>query len=833
MPPPGPPAAPPPPDALRIVLFGPPAAGKTSLLGALAQSAQTQESLLNGRLTDPSLGLDELRKQLYDGPGRVTAEEVSPHPIAYEPFVGDGRSLAAHERLTAVVIDCDGRVANNLLSRREVLGEDSAEGTLAREVLRADALLLVVDASATLPQIDAVFAEFDRFLRLLEQGRGERTEVGGLPVYLVLTKCDLLARTGDSLGSWLERIEERKRDVDELFRDFLSRRVAEGGSWPFGRLDLHVWATAVKRPALAQTPAREREPFGVAELFRLCLAQAAAFRDRRRQSHSRVFWTAASAVGLVAGMIALMVALVTTSPSELRAKVDEIRFAEGSTAADRLRGSPSELRQRIAELDEVLADPGFSKLSAGEREFVRSRREELSDYLAYYEKLRLVTPPGDVATYDALRGIIRELQSLSPPNAEWEQTDAAHFRDKRIGEAEALGRAVGQAKLWYDNSLVSGRELWVFAGYLPTPETPTLDWSRWYDKVSGLLDPARQTPFSPQEPIPGTHLTYATAFRFDRVAEARAEWETVQGNLRRVVDVGAALGLIAGVKGRPPLLVIPRPPDFPLDRAAGRLKELQEAYPNYRADFVLSGLPDAIVPEVRQAARANFEHLLEPGREAVLVQLRKAGDGDEDSLSRWTKVGEWLGRDPPELASWRSLALVLARLNDPAATDPVSALASFLQKSSFSIEINQLTLEIPFRLQALKPSAGADLEIFHPATTPQGPAIACAAAGEGERDLDRRVTVYKFRPRDRRRLTYRPGESLSASLQLRDDQTLTWTRCHSTAFQFERLLRSPRVRPTNEPAGEGTLAEGVELTIVPADGVPRVPDLLPAVRPAR
>jgi hypothetical protein len=815
------------------VLFGPPAAGKSSLAGALAQSGQTQESLLNGRLTDLSGGLTELRDQLYDGRGRVTAEEVSPYPLDYEPFADDGQALAAHEHVRAIVIDCDGRVANDLLARQETLDEHSPEGTLAREVLRADTLLLVVDASGTLPQVDAELAEFDRFLRLFEEGRGERTEVGGLPVFLVLTKCDLLARAGDSLGSWMERIEERKRDVDKLFRDFLSRRAEQGGLLPFGQIELHVWATAVKRPALAQTPAGEREPFGVAELFRQCLAQAAAFRERRRRSHGRVFWTAVSAVGLVAGMAAMMVALVTTNAGQLRAKVDEIRFLEGPTVADRLRGTPSELRQRIAEFSEVLRDPGFRALSAGDRDYVRSRIGELQDYLGYYEKLRLVPRPGDVAAVEKLRETTRELQSLSPPDSAWEQTDAGQFRARLIAEASKLSQAVDRASAWYDQRVQSGRDLWVFARFQPTPEAPAVNWGGWYDEVARLLDPARQSPFPPQDLIPDTHLPYATALRFDRVVEARAEWEAARAKLRRVVDVAAALGLVEGVKGRQPLLVIPRPPDFPLDGAAARLKGLQEACPNYRADFVLTGLPDAIVPQVRQAARANYEHLLAPGRDAVLRQLRKEGDGDEDSPARWAKVGDWLSHDPEELASWRSLALVLARLNDATATDPVIALAAFLQKNSFPLEINQLTLEIPFRLQAAKPLAGADFEIFHPATSPQGPAIVCVPAGEGERDVARKVTVYKFRPRDRQRLTYRPGEQLWASLQLRDDQTLTWTRGHSTAFQFERLLRPPRLRPTSEPAGEGTLAEGVELTVVPADGVPRVPDLLPVVRPAR
>jgi len=41
--------------ALRIVLFGMPDAGKSSLLGALLQAGQTQEHLLDGRRDEPGI----------------------------------------------------------------------------------------------------------------------------------------------------------------------------------------------------------------------------------------------------------------------------------------------------------------------------------------------------------------------------------------------------------------------------------------------------------------------------------------------------------------------------------------------------------------------------------------------------------------------------------------------------------------------------------------------------------------------------------------------------------------------------------------------------------
>src|SRR5437868_14751989 len=93
-------------SAVRMVLFGMPDAGKSSLLGALAQAARLQEHVLNGHLSDLNQGLAELRQRLYEGTPRQTVEEIIPFPVAYEPFVP-----SANGRLQAVLIDCDGRIA--------------------------------------------------------------------------------------------------------------------------------------------------------------------------------------------------------------------------------------------------------------------------------------------------------------------------------------------------------------------------------------------------------------------------------------------------------------------------------------------------------------------------------------------------------------------------------------------------------------------------------------------------------------------------------------------------------------------------------------------------
>jgi hypothetical protein len=805
------------PDDLHIVLFGMPAAGKSSLLGALAEAARAQEHLLNGRLNDPTHGLDELRHRLYDESPRRTAEEVVPYPVDFEPFTRDGRAPAT-DHLGAVMIDCDGRVANDLLVRRRALDEDSPEGTLAREVLDADTLVLVIDAAAPPAQVEADFLEFDRFLRQMESTRGRRAEVGGLPVFLVLTKCDLLAQSGDTAGTWMERIEQRKREVDARFRDFLARRASEAGPLPFGQLDLHVWATAVKRPALAGSPPRPREPYGVAELFRQCLEQAAAFRESRRRSGRRLVGIAAGAGGLVALLVTLTTWMLfqhNTVPTRLESAVQSFRFSDSTSAAERLGAQPGQLSKRRDLLAEVRNDPDFGKLPADQQQLIRDRFQELDSYLDYYHKLRRLPTKADVRTEQALQDVRDRLENeLALPSPEWARTEAGRLRRERLDEVEALDRAVTRARNWYLDSIEAADKLWTFAGYRTEPGAAGINWRAWSAAVEKLLDPSRAPP--PEE---------AGVRDIDTVARARAEWERTKPRLVRLLSLCSALGLAPPSKdgSRPPVLVIPR--DITLAQTRTRLTELRQAYPDYEKSFTIDGLPDAVVPAVRQAARTSYDYLLEPGRAAVLDQLRQAGRGREETRARWDAVRDWL-RNPEELASWRVLATVLLRLQERDAQDPVAALAAFLQRGAFTITVDRVTVEIPDSLKA-RPAPSGRFEIYHGGG--DRPALVFELGDSGF-DAPGRLTTYSFRRVEGMSIRYQPGDALWATLPLRNEQRLTWMRVHSTLYQFECLQRPPRLHRITEDYRAGTLEEGVRLTLSPPDGVPGVPDLLPVVR---
>jgi hypothetical protein len=319
------------------VLFGMPDAGKSSLLGALAQAGQSQERALGGRLIDPSSGLAELQRRVYDDRPRETLEEIVPYSVALDPI--SGTKPDPDRRESAVLIDCDGRVANDLLTQRRTLPDDAPANTLAGAIEGADALILVVDAGASPAQVDADLAEFVRFLRLFRRERGRRTDVGGLPVYLVLSKCDLLAQPDDTPAAWQARVEARQAEVGRRFREFLADDADEG-TVPFGDLNLDLAATAVKWPALAGAPARPREPWGVAELFRKALAAAKSFHQRRRQSQRRLAWTVLGSAAVIGGLALFAGGLLLNRPSlqrsELAAKVESYRAREGQTPSVRL-----------------------------------------------------------------------------------------------------------------------------------------------------------------------------------------------------------------------------------------------------------------------------------------------------------------------------------------------------------------------------------------------------------------------------------------------------------------------------------------------------------------
>jgi hypothetical protein len=511
-------------SALRIVLFGLPDAGKSSLLGALAQAAQAQEHVLNGRLLDRSQGLLELQRRLYEDRPRETLEEVTPYPITLEPVAA--KTGTARD---AVLVDCDGRVANELLSRHRELDSSQASGSLARAILEADTLVLVVDASASPQANERDFAQFATFLHLLEQNRGQRTEVGGLPVFLVLTKCDLLARGKDTNIAWMERIEERKRQVDHKFKEFLAGQ-AEQGPLAFGKIELHLWATAVKRPALADAPARPREPYGVAELFRQCLDSAVGFRQRQATAARRLRMTLTGVLGLTASMLFLALFFLVARPGgETAALEQEIRvFRSTNDRPQELFREPVE--DRLKQIQRIKNDPDFRRLPGELQDYVVRTLNELTAYQRYNKEfLDTVPDPRFARSLEELNKIEDGLKQMPLPASqatEWGQTRAALRRRQWEHDITVLRREVNVAVARLTDLVRRSNRL--------TDESISLG---QYRKLRDeLLHEDERLPYQEADRnrfLPGSdRLTYENVLQFERVEALWREWREARQKIK-------------------------------------------------------------------------------------------------------------------------------------------------------------------------------------------------------------------------------------------------------------------------------------------------------------
>jgi hypothetical protein len=812
--------------ALRIVLAGLPGSGKSSLLSALAQAARSQEPLLHGRLQ----GLPGSPSGPADGnkeSPRIADESVA-YPLRFEAFDEDRPS-----GLEAVLVDGDGCATQLLFSKGRILDQPPAN-SLAAAIRSADALVFVLEASADVARLDTELDELGDFLQHLRASRGRDLDPGGLPVFVVLTKCDLLAGDVPSSAVWLRRIEEYKARAEHRFLEYVPAGEP-GAPLAFGTLRLHLAATAIHRPALAETPAHAGEPYGVAEWFRHCLHAAQAFQDRRRRARVRLLGTSVAALALVALMLTFSALLLhkrtVVPPSELQARVQAYRAREAATPSARLR---EPLQSRIGELADLQNDPEFVTLPAADQRFVESRRKELEEYHQFWQKLQGLRPPAEATSERELEQINASLQALTPPadhRTDWEQTEAAHLRRQRLLDFQAIRAAATSVQDWNRGLIRRGEDLWATAG--ASPKQGPVDWPQWHEKVRSILTEAANPPFDPASRIPGqTQVTYATVHRFDRVSAERFRWEETRQRLERVRDLSAALGLGGDVRDPllgPAVLAIPSPSLFTLDQATARLQELEKRYPNWSRDFQLPGLPDAVIPEVRKAARTSYDNLIEAARRVVLHRLVGANPGGPVKPEDWQTLRRRLAAAPDELRSFRPLANLLLRLDKPEAPDPVPALETFLAQQQFPIEVGQLTLSIPDEL-SVRPVG--PFTIHHHGTEGQV-SLAFEMVGEGRRDGGQQATTYTFRRSPAATLIYRPGDTLWADLPLQDqansDWVLTWARNRAQDYQFERLTLPPRLHRKGQEYATGRYVPGVTLTVRPEGGVPAVPDLLPVV----
>ena len=507
----------------RLLLFGTPGAGKTSLLGALAQASATQTPILKGQLADPDGAWDRLKKITY-------AEAANPSADAESYDLCLRSSAKGVLPAEALVTDPSGKSVQEILQ-------------FTQPVLDTDAIVLAVDASLAGKEPAEEFPRFARWLIALRRARGKRTEIGELPVYIVLTKCDLLAKRDDTFAKWMQRIEEAKRRIDERFREF----VKEQGDG-FGTIQIQIWATAIKRPVLADRPVNAQEPFGVAELFRQCLESAADFQERRLTSQHRLQNVVVGAFGIVA-ILVLAVALLFEFQPGIRSpgldeKLQTLLPKQDAAAKERLHGSVKRLEEKLQALKAIEDDPDFQRLPEATRSVVKEYDAELEKYLdARRDAVVMLKFPYLAKNQDEFKEMEKSATSFALPAnyaKEWEETPLARQIQKVRAEYDALHMALKEEETWIRGQIDADTALLkkgtrIYSKLLNKEKLDPEEADAWQRQFTAHMNPKFPTPR--EEIVKGvSRLSYEDLGKFAQVQKAQKDWDASKRKLRKMAD---------------------------------------------------------------------------------------------------------------------------------------------------------------------------------------------------------------------------------------------------------------------------------------------------------
>lgn len=510
---------------LRIVLFGLRSAGKSSLLGALAQAAQTQEKYLKGQVIDRSEGrLAALHQRLFEDAPEQTQEDIVLYPLQFIPLTPSGPGPARN----VVIYDCNGQSASDILLSQQLDGR-ARRSSLVRALVDSDTIVLVVDASDKPSQLDRDFAQFVNFLRIFEESRAKHGEVGGLPVYVVLTKCDLLAQKGDTASAWIQRIEERKRLVAQRFQKFLAKQADPS----FGKISLNLWATAIHRPALADRPAKSAEPFGVADLFRQSLQSAMAYNAVRQQTHRRMQYTLLGVAALVAVMLTLALAFYFGRPPEGLEQLG--RAIEMNTPASNLdiseRVDAKDAARKAAKVKELMQDPKFVDLDKVLKQRASGFVKEVERYKDLKEQYKQVSVSPNVIDHAAvLQEARKRLAEFNVP-PEFAATNFGKIKQHLENDLTKLDEAVTKEHTWYEEQKRKGQPLDnINLGELSRDPAKRKE---WLAKVDEYLNAEPPYPNNDKR-LPDTTVSNQTVYNFETVIRARNDLDAVKQRLLKL-----------------------------------------------------------------------------------------------------------------------------------------------------------------------------------------------------------------------------------------------------------------------------------------------------------
>ena len=332
-----------------------------------------------------------------------------------------------------------------------------------------------------------------------------------------------------------------------------------------GTIDLQVWGLSAK---VAAKLGKDDVPVVLSpkQLFSEACAFAESYRARMLRTRKRLRLTLSAAGVMVSSMFLGALMLISyggLSASDILA--DRVRTYQQNERPPEERYSDQKLALTRRELTQIQTSAGFSELPEELRQYVLNRNDEVEaydDYRRQFYPPRL--GPADVLTLKQLQQLEGDLDTtLKPPQefaTEWEHTDAVKLWQKWKLDEKLLLEAETQLNDYYRGLIRRANEL------LLVETTPDYNWRV---KVSELLHAASNPPYPHKETVPGSvqlplqrvrgkPLTYESAYKFDRVAQAFYDWRDTQNRLAHLRQFCDVLGLTRDPE-LPPLLDLPEP----------------------------------------------------------------------------------------------------------------------------------------------------------------------------------------------------------------------------------------------------------------------------------
>ncbi len=553
---------------------------------------------------------------------------------------------------------------------------------------------------------------------------GRECVIGGCPLFVVLTRCDLLAQPGDQQKDWVARVEARKREVAAQLQALLP--AATSAKFPgFGSVTWHVHATALRPPQLNGD--KLPETLGLEELAKDSVAAALDLTVRQARQPKRLYTVLAATIGLLLIMFALVIRMAWRTVQDRPSVADSAQLAA--------------LRQR---------------------------------WLEHHD----------------------------------------HFLD-------------GASKLLY------------FDGYRAGAPAPVTDWPRWRrdaDKAGrGAAELLAQV-------------------RTHGIQEAEAaDLTAITEKLAVLRDRAGLFGLAGEADARPAAFVFPKASAEPMalepfrQLCQQRLRDLREHYPTFHVQALPDETPIAVQRELERTTRIQYERLLDPVRVQLINRVRGKGNGQE-SPEGWRELANgYLTQDAPkELADWQELGNLLLRFSgQEEPREPLEKLTAFLRQEQFPLPLATLSLLVP---QALRDADGRPVvelrpRVEHPLTirlrTPKGDdtmlKLVFSPPPLPVTSDTNRFHFVAMQPNDLRdgRLLFRPGDAVSASLQVFDKDGHAWTlswplaESPSAVYSFALLNQAPRLhRADQADSSRGSIAFGVRFLFSEPERM-ALPDLMP------